>query len=394
MKKIRIVILLFASIMIVSGCGKKDTPKYSGYDYNQEPISTEENVWTPKGLYILEYNILNYISPKGKSTILCSKAECKHNDPSCEAYLDSDNIFYYNDRLCYAKIDVYHHKTTIYTMNWKGKERTKYFTIEFPDDFKEERQRGNSNYSFNTIICGSSYILDSRVTTDTKEKRKCYYTNLDDPSKQVEINLNVCGDGTIFRAGKDWLVFVTEDRRTGESYLSAYNIHSKEMKKVVNRSNLSTGNLGWLTDVKIKGDDLYWYELGVGFCKKNMKKESDPDKKTLLFPLKKNEGLGAGQIGKDYLILCNMKFPGNINPIPEEMEGISFYSYHGDLIQFVPTPNKNYQYFMESKDKLFFIDILSEGSSPDVYIEKAKIKDGTAKIVQIEKIRQKIKDEK
>lgn len=48
---------------------------------------------------------------------------------------------------------------------------------------------------------------------------------------------------------------------------------------------------------------------------------------------------------------------------------------------------------MESEDKLFFIDILSEGSSPDVYIEKAKIKDGTAKIVQIEKIRQKVKDE-
>jgi len=392
MKKIIIAILLFASIIIVSGCGKKDTPKYSDYDYNQEPISTEENAWTPKGIYVVVNTILNYVSPEGKSTILCSKAECEHNDPNCEAYLDSDNIFYYKHRLCYAKIDVYNHKTTIYTMNWKGKERKKYFTIEFPDDFKEERQRGNSNYSFSTIICGSSYILDFRVTTDTKEKRKCYYTNLDDPSKQVEINLDVCGEGTIFRAGKDWLIFVTEDRKTGEAYLSAYNIHSKEMKKVVNRSNFSTGNLGWLTDVKIKGDNLYWYELGVGFCKKNMKKESDPDKKTLLFPLKENEGLGVGKIGKDYLMLCNMKFPGNINPIPKEMEGISFYSYLGELIQFVPTPNKNYQYFMESEDKLYYIDFFSEVYSPAVYIEKAKIKDGTAKIVQIEKIRQKLKD--
>lgn len=392
MKKIRIAILLFASIMIVSGCGKKDTPKYSGYDYNQEPISTEKNVWTPKGIYVVVNTILNYISPEGKSTILCSKAECEHNDPNCEAYLDSNNIFYYKHRLCYAKIDVYNHKTTIYTMNWKGKERKKYFTIEFPDDFKEERQRGNSNYSFSTIICGSSYILDFRVTTDTKEKRKCYYTNLDDPSKQVEINLDICGEGTIFRAGKDWLIFVTEDRKTGEAYLSAYNIHSKEMKKVVNRSNFSTGNLGWLTDVRIKGDNLYWYELGVGFCKKNMKKESDPDKKTLLFSLKENERLGVGKIGKDYLMLCNMKFPGNINPIPKEMEGISFYSYLGELIQFVPTPNKNYQYFMESEDKLYYIDFFSEVYSPVVYIEKAKIKDGTAKIVQIEKVRQKEKD--
>ena len=383
MKKLIYVMILGMLAFILTGCEKKETLSYD-YDYNQEPVFNERLAWTPKGLYSIDNKILYYTSPDGKMRVLCSKPECKHGGGSCEAYIETDNLFFYHNKLCYMVLDMDHHKTTIYTMNDKGKERKKYFTVEFPDDFKEERQEGNEGWGYSSKISGNLYVQEIDSTTDKILKKRTYLTNLDEPSKSIVIDTESMGGGTAYKIGKEWIIFININPKTQKSTLWGYNIKTKEQRVLVNRTNFTFKN-AWITGVKIKGDDLYWYEYGLGFCKKNIKEELDPDKKTTFLALAQEEQIGIGDMGKENLILCNMK--SQLNPIPEDKEGISFYSYEGKLLQFVSTKNHDYKYYMETEDKFYFIDYASGNSHdfPKAYIEKARIKEGKAKIIQIKK---------
>ena len=185
------------------------------------------------------------------------------------------------------------------------------------------------------------------MMTDTISKSRTYCIDLRKPSKSRSIDTKSMGGGGVLRIGKEWVIFGQFNPQTNESSIWGYNIKSKENRVFVNRTNF-TFERDWVADVKMKGDTLYWYEYGLGFCKKNIKEEQDPNQKTVVFSLKQDEWLGNGIMGKDYLVLCNMKSP--VNPIPDEKQGISFYSYDGKLIQFVPTINQDYQYFMETED--------------------------------------------
>lgn len=141
-RKICIATALMVLVLVLVGCTKEEKLNYS-YDYNKKILISNDKVWTPKGIYYIgsKYSVLHYISPNGKNTILCSKPECKHNNFDCEAYISTNELFFYQDKLCYMDIDPDNHKTDIYTMNWKGKERKKFFTVEFPDDFKKQRKK-------------------------------------------------------------------------------------------------------------------------------------------------------------------------------------------------------------------------------------------------------------
>lgn len=137
MKKILYLTLVGMLALAFTGCAKKDTTSYD-YDYNQEPMYNENLAWTPKGIYTISNHILYYISSRGKKTVLCSKPECAHDGKGCEAYIEADNLFFFNKKLCYTVLDEKNHQTTVYTMNDKGKERKKYFTVTLPDDFKKK----------------------------------------------------------------------------------------------------------------------------------------------------------------------------------------------------------------------------------------------------------------
>ena len=381
MKKILYLAILGMLVLAFTGCAKKDTTSYD-YDYNQEPMYNENLAWTPKGIYTIRNHILYYISSNGKKTVLCSKPECSHEGKNCEAYIETDNLFFYNNKLCYTVLDVKNHKTTVYTMNENGKERKKYFSVNFPDDFKKEIQEGEDEFGSSSKICGNLYVQDIDVSTDKKIKQRMYLTNLDVPSKQIYIDTESMGGGGALRIEKEWVICDQLNPQTNESSIWGYNIKSKENRVFVNRTNF-TFERDWVADVKMKGDTLYWYEYGLGFCKKNIKEEQDPNHKTLVFSLKQDEWLGNGIIGKDYLVLCNMKSP--VNPITDEKQGISFYSYDGKLIQFVPTINQDYQYFMETEDKFYFTDRMETDSVdiPAAYIDKRALEEGKGTIIKM-----------
>ena len=381
MKKILYLAILGMLVFAFTGCAKKDTMSYD-YDYNQEPMYNQNLAWTPKGIYTISNQILYYISPGGKNTVLCSKPECKHKGKGCEAYIEADNLFVFNHKLCYTVLDEKNHQTTVYTMNDKGKERKKYFTVTFPNDFKKEMEEGNMGSSTVTSSCGNIYIQEINMMTDTISKSRTYCIDLRKPSKSRSIDTKSMGGGGVLRIGKEWVIFGQFNPQTNESSIWGYNIKSKENRVFVNRTNF-TFERDWVADVKMKGDTLYWYEYGLGFCKKNIKEEQDPNQKTVVFSLKQDEWLGNGIMGKDYLVLCNMKSP--VNPIPDEKQGISFYSYDGKLIQFVPTINQDYQYFMETEDKFYFIDRMETKSAdiPAAYIDKSALEEGNGTIIKM-----------
>ena len=376
-KKISILIMLAMATLTVVACGKKEDKM--SYDYNQEPLANENIAWTPNGLYTMDLNgYISCVSPEGKRIALDSMPEMADELDSMDIGNKMDNLFYYKGKLSYAVVDTEHHRTTIYSMTDNLDSRQAEFAVVFPDKLNGTKLDKNPSLGYCSKIDGNIYVQEFSVTTDTSSTSKTYLTKLDEPSKPVEIDTESLGG--VFRVGPQWVIFAKQDKNISGS-LSGYNIKTKEQKLLVNRTNFITGD-NWIADVKVKNDELYWYEYGTGFCKKEIKENTNPDKKTVICPLKEDEWLGNGMIGKDYLILCNMN--SSKYPVPENKEGISFYSYDGKLVQFVSTKKQNYQYLIETEDKIFFSDSTKSMYMPAVYIEKASIKDGTAKIIKID----------
>ncbi len=127
-----LTMLIIVSAFILSGCAKlggsgetTDThesmqaPDISriaasteGYENNRtintDKMSRDEILETTAGVYALNIfdhnvNLIEYFeSATGPRTILCGKPECYHNSTDCNAYIDSEFLGMYNDRLYYT----------------------------------------------------------------------------------------------------------------------------------------------------------------------------------------------------------------------------------------------------------------------------------------------------
>lgn len=382
-KKTGTLVIFVMTILTLMGCGTKEKTS-DDYDYNQERLSYGGAALTPDGLYTVNSSgYITCISPKGEMLNLGTNVGQTPEDSKVEYPTNIHELFYYKDKLCYSVIDVEHHKTYFYSLNKNLDERKAEFEVIFPDFLEEEGLGAGTQVSTNSQIVGSTYVEDFTFNKGTTTVKKVYVTNLDEPTKPVEVNLDSVGGGEVYRVGVEWVIFVRRQAGVSES-LSAYNVKTKEHKIIVNRTNFLTGEY-WLFDVKVRKGDVYWYEYGTGFCKKNIKESTDPNKKTVVLALKEGEWFGNGTISKDYFILCNMKYP--INPILEEKEGISFYNLKGEFKQFISTKGEIYQYFMETKDKIYFSNEDKLGNKPTAFVEKTSIKKGKAKLIKIENVK-------
>ena len=382
-KKICTLVLLVMTVLTLGGCGTKEKTS-DDYDYNQERLSYGGVALTPDGLYTVSSSgYINCISPKGETLNLGTNIGQTSEDSKVEYPTNIHELFYYKDKLCYSVIDVEHHRTYFFSLNKNLDERKAEFEVIFPDFLEEEGLGAGTQVSTDSRIVGSTYVEEFSFNKGAAVVKKVYVTNLDEPTKPVEVNLDSVGGGDVYRVGAEWVIFGRRQVGVSES-ISLYNVKTKEHKIIANRTNFLTGEY-WLSDVKVRKGDVYWYEYGTGFCKQNIKESTDPNKKTVVLALKEGEWLGNGTISKDYFILCNMKYPKN--PILEEKEGISFYNLKGELKQFISTKGEIYGYFMETKDKIYFSNLDNFGNKPTAFIEKASLKKGKAKLIKIENVK-------
>lgn len=373
MKKAMVYFLLFSSVIVLCACGTKDSKESkekSSYDYNKELLYSGTMAWTPKGIYYLDQDYLRFVSNDGKRETLCSKPECNHQNGDCEAYLDADQIFYFNNHLCYSKADNSILKTNFYQMDWKGQERKKFASFDFSKDFGKELKMTDFNSSTSWKVTGKDYVQAYAYGNDQSYKEKIYWTDLNHPQNSKELKLEADNNGTIWKIEGDWILFIAlnEDKTF---QILGYNNKTEVQRVLVSQTSSKDDNYG-VIGTKLIGDELYWYEKGFGFYKKNIQTDIGSERKTLVFPIEENELNGYGTIVKDYMILCNML---------QGEKGINFYSYDGKLLQSIPVNDKNYQYAMETEDKVYFIDVSSRSFVPAAYVEKAKINEGKAKIV-------------
>ena len=375
MKKAIVYLLLFSSVIGLFACKSKDvkeSKEKSSYDYNKELLYGGVMAWTPKGIYYLDQDFLRFISNDGKRETLCSKTECNHQNVDCEAYLDADQIFYFNNHLCYSKADDSVLKTNFYQMDWKGQERKKFASFDFSKDFENEQNRTDFNYAVSWKVSGKDYVQAYAFGDNQSYKEKIYWSDLNHPQNSKELKIEAGSNGTLWKIEGDWILFVSLNE---DKTFQIWGYHNKtdEQRVLVSRTSNKDDNYGAI-GMKLIGDELYWYEKGFGFYRKNIKSDIGSDRKELVFPIEENALNGYGVIVKDYMIISNM-FEGD--------KGIFFYSYDGKLLQSIPVKEKNYQYAMETEDKVFFVDISSKSIVPAAYVEKDKIKEGNAKIVLI-----------
>lgn len=379
-KKISTLGILAMMVLTLGGCGTKDKTS-DDYDYNQERLAYGGVALTPNGLYTIDSSdYITCISPKGERLNLGTEVGQEAGDNNEKYPTDIHELFYYNDKLLYSVIDLEHHRTYFYSMSDNLDVRKAEFEVVFPNFLEEEGLSAGTSVSSNSRISGNIYVEEFSMMKGKTTIEKIYVTNLDEPTKTVEVNLDAVGGGSVFRAGTEWILITQWEAGVKETMLG-YNVKTKEIKIFANRTNFLAGEY-WLSDAKVRGDEVYWYEYGTGFCKKNIKENTNPNKKTVVLPLKEGEWMGNGTISRNYFILCNMKYPKN--PILEEKEGISFYNLKGELKQFIATKGEFYRYFMETKDKIYFSNEGMLGNKPTVFIEKASLKKGSAKLIKIE----------
>ena len=267
-------------------------------------------------------------------------------------------------------------KVDFYQMNWKGQERYKFASVDFSKDFEKEQQMTDFNSSISWKITGKDYLQAYEHGDNLSYKEKVYWTNLNHPENVKELKIEANKNGTLWKIEGDWILFISlNEDRTFQIW--GYNNKTDEQRVLVSRSSNKDDNYGAI-GIKLIGDELYWHEKGFGFYRKNIKTDIGSDRKTLVFPIEENALNGYGVIVKDYMIICNM-FEGD--------KGIFFYSYDGKLLQSIPVIDKNYQYAMETEDKVFFVDVSSGSITPAAYVDKAKINEGKAKIVLIKDAR-------
>lgn len=375
-------------VLALAGCGTKETVTTN--EYNQyQPLFGISKAETPQGLYLVtENHQLHQYTENGEHAKLNTIEDC-------------ETLFYYKDKLSYSLLDDSILETNIHTLDANGKEQGESLTVDLSDDLSEDVRKGK--YTDASKIVENIYLRGFwEETTDDGTNYVAYITDLDDSSSSEEIKLKALGERTahVTKITGDWVVIVSIDLDSYKANMVGYNTKTKQQKELVSRTNFEYKQ-DWISDLQIKGEELYWYEYGTGLCKKNIQNSTDVNEKTVVIPSK--EWVSNGFFSSDYVILCQPDFPGN--NIPEDEIGISFYSYDGGLVQFFSTPKQNYVYCMETKGKIYLtnqgqnsedkalptaylekegIEQISESIVlPTAYIEKLNVKDGNGKIKQI-----------
>ena len=345
MKKSRIIKIAALTVVLalLSGCGSKqfDTQKMTDSGEAQSYWNifnrwitkagngyyywTQEFNETAGELYMLKYMDADTMA----TTYVCGKAECRHNDYSCNAYFNptqyqTSNIYYYREKLYLIEMDEKTQYDYLTQVAPDGSTRTRLFEIgphydnyvlAFYDTAAYIYQRSGSN--------GTDIQKIRRRSLDGKEDENIY-----EGSPDIMINaVKVYGDKVYFTVMEIITNREKKEISFGEQGIFAYDPKTKETSQVVKAA---------VSDFTIDTGSslLYYYVIGDGLYKSTL----NADTKQQIYKTEA-ELNDIAQISTDgrYIYLSN-----DLNDMMSEKFSVDHYLWvfdsEGKQVNKIPAP--------------------------------------------------------
>jgi len=254
MKKVAVFLLL---LLLTASCKNASTVNTSGEDYVfgmdfQKNFHSGHGGITAceseSGFLFIKNFFLYYIEKSSmQTTIVCTKLECLHNDNKCNAFVPSDQLTYYDNKLYYLEYGS--SGNIIISMDLDGSNRKNLFS------YINER----SSYDY-LIHRGYAYFVEDlclySVQLNNTNRRAKVYEFSD------SYYFNLWGDG-------DYVFICAENLNFSEEFYR-YDLSSAKCEKVwsvnsINEDWMTKGKLvnGWY----ISNGVIYYYLSGNGIWK-------------------------------------------------------------------------------------------------------------------------------
>lgn len=320
--------------------------------------------------YYFEYDCFVYFMDKetGATTILCGKPDCAHNDESCNAYIYSPFLAYYNDKLYWSHDDyeqengsVVHEGKRLHSMEVDG---TNHSVVQ---QLESVPGGDTSNYVTNPIIHrGNIYFAYSgalytvALGADMKDATLIYgEEQADDGSKVInprELCYELWADGdAVYFMGKN----VQQSDGTYKDTLFCYDTQTAEVTevwKVPDKDDVGT----WattgvsVTQWYISGGYIYFYLSGNGIWYT----ELSTGDTTKLIDVEASAGVAS--FSDEYIVIMSKTVSGvNLINGSSALSGgdtLYIYDYKGKLVQEISLDKIYDDYDKVSECSLLWID--------------------------------------
>ena len=381
------------SIFLLAGCVSNlqnsstepfSPPPDATIDYNQFMNWSGSWTATDSGYYILADNpgvsdisylkYLYFMDTNCNLTPLCGRPECDHLNKSCDALIDTSNIFYHNGSLYYLYTEEMG-KRGIYQMSLTGQNRHLVRKLDFLN--------ASDSYGIAAGKCGP-YLVVTYDAPDIEEgnNRTIYLVSLDSNEPPIPIFKGVNGEEDIryeiFKKAYPWVLAIKNEETERGHELWGYNIETQEYRLIMD--NWRFGELG---DLYASETEIDWFVMGDGFYRLDLK-TGETTKLRDADPVVEQ---GAGVYDEQYIYLNN-DTPGSAKTgtVPPEQLGLHIYDRDTKEIAFLSTDGIDFHlsYAFTTADRVFFFNFSTLNLIPYYYIEKDKIPTGELQWMPIE----------
>lgn len=367
MKRILISSILLCLLLILAGCGSRET---SG-----APTGASSSGWRSQncpGSYFLEtdqacYNLeseMIYFAPAGSKSfsLLCSRPDCTHNNKDCNAY-GGEALGYYNGKL--YSVALTDEGFQLVSMDLDGSNHTTVCNLLLPQ--YPNGQRGGS-YVF--------YFCDGYI----------YYAIHpgfpDYPMHLVRTNL-ITGE-----TEEPWKDSVTPDMNGGRScqfsggcwYMGMDTASSDgEIQSMIVRADPETGTIEKILDNPdgivmgwwVEGSTVFYFETGRGLCELDWRTGENTCQV---------EFTGDAIYRGIYDTVFIYAHPSTANTAPRTMY---IYSRDYQLLDSIALTDELF-YVTATKDTIFFGTPAENGYHISSYINKSDIGSGNLELIYID----------
>ena len=365
--------IIIAGLLV--GCGNKAPVAGSsaGVDYNQYLSSPGYYACTDNAWYILSGNQIYFLDSELKApmTVLCSKPDCNHSDPSvCSSYLPTGSfeISAWNNTLYYLTMPL-GGGLVLNQMGPDGQDRKEIKNL-LPDAV---------NYFYTSLVGEGHLVLNFVESTIDGDISTLYLVSLSDPDsepvavfsnkEQVQDASKLPEDAPQAYAKlctDDWVYYQLEEGpKDAKTYaLMAYCISTGETKKLAEDGFSITDALAQ------REDSLYWFDAG-----NTLKKIELSSGETSVVGEISAEGKLYGTFDDRYLYLTGS------DSASKEESALLVLDYDGSEVQRISCAQLGFSvgYAFSSEDKVFFFNSSNfDTLDPVCWVDKSELAEGKA----------------
>ena len=336
---------------------------------------------SPDGYYFLMNNYLMFADKNLEQPVfVCNKAECLHNKETAENKVNCDAFFgransvrYYNGKVYVCALSLVNQNndsTSIYSLDVDGSNRKVIYSSK--NDMESMIIHQGQVYIYEKKYTDESgNMVDSPVCTVSRfdlkkpDESEVIFESTDYPNADIN-DMKCYKDNLYFEVFGD----------SFDSFICKIDLNSGNIEKYkydflkMGQDSLFCGN-----NIINNAEDLTWeneyFECDMnGNIKRKLTKEE--------FPILE-ENVTFDFVDDNYLYFQDIDYGGNMVPLEERKMHV--YTYDGDMVGEIAYGNQGIEYladFYPGNEKYLFFYVRDDTMNTCYYVEKDKIKNGTA----------------